>query len=56
MLPSNTLVAVESVESSAVVTVASFEFVTFQGNMSESSEDLGKRVGQGSSQKVVKKV
>ena len=42
LLPSYSLVAVESVESYAVVTIASFEFVTFHGSMSKSRKDLGK--------------
>ena len=55
-LPSYSLIAVESLESYAVVTVASLEFITFQGSMSKCSKDVGKGVCKESSQKLVKKV
>ena len=48
------LVAVESVEIYTVVTVASVEFIPFQGSRSKSNKDLGKRVCKESSHKLVK--
>ena len=56
LLPSYSLVAVQSFGSCVIVTVASFEFFTFQGSMTKGSKDLYKRVRKESSQKLVKKV